>query len=441
MIHTIAIRREDKSPWERRAPLTPDQVAVLVSQHEADVVVQPSPQRAFHEDAYREAGARIDEDITGCRVVLGVKEIPTEKLRADTTYMLFAHVIKGQPYNMPNLSRMLELGVTLIDYEKVRDDTGHRLIHFGRFAGLAGTIDLLWTLGRRLAWEGIPNAFEPIQPAHRYATLAAAKEAVREAGARIRSDGLPAALRPLVFGITGRGNVSGGANEILDCLPIEHVAADALWSLEARPDDDLGHRVFGVVFGNKHVVEPREKDASFDKAEYRAHPERYRAAFHHHLPHLTALVNGIYWDERYPRLISTEDLRALYGTNAQPRLRAIADITADIEGAIEATVKPTDPENPVFVYDPVTRIVTDGWEGRGVVIGAVDFLPTELPVEASERFGDALLPFVPALISADLDAPFELLDLPPELMRAVIAHKGELTHDYAYISRYLAEIG
>ena len=65
---TIGIRREDKNEWERRAPLTPDQVRELVRSHGLTVHVQPSPHRAFPEAAYREAGAVIDDTLAGCSI-------------------------------------------------------------------------------------------------------------------------------------------------------------------------------------------------------------------------------------------------------------------------------------------------------------------------------------------------------------------------------------
>ena len=43
----IGIRREDKSDWERRVPITPAAALELRQQHGIQVVVQPSPQRAF----------------------------------------------------------------------------------------------------------------------------------------------------------------------------------------------------------------------------------------------------------------------------------------------------------------------------------------------------------------------------------------------------------
>jgi alpha-aminoadipic semialdehyde synthase len=49
-----------------------------------------------------------------------------------------------------------------------------------------------------------------------------------------------------------------------------------------------------------------------------------------------------------------------------------------------------------------------------------------------------LKPLIPHLASADLSQPFDRLALPPELKRAVIVYKGELTPDYAYLDRFLA---
>lgn len=152
MQHCIGVRREDKSDWERRTPITPAVAAPLREQHGIQVVVQPAPQRAFTAAEFEAAGAQVQEDLSGCPVVLGIKEIPKSAFLPGQAYVFFAHVIKGQPFNMPMLQRMLDLGCTLIDYEKVTDDAGRRLIFFGWHAGVAGMLETLWTLGQRLAW-------------------------------------------------------------------------------------------------------------------------------------------------------------------------------------------------------------------------------------------------------------------------------------------------
>ncbi len=113
MQRCIGVRREDKSQWERRTPITPTVARTLAEQHGIQVVVQPASQRAFSAAEFEAAGARVQEDLPGCPVVLGIKEIPKSDYLPDQAYVFFAHVIKGQPFNMPMLQRMLDLGYLL----------------------------------------------------------------------------------------------------------------------------------------------------------------------------------------------------------------------------------------------------------------------------------------------------------------------------------------
>lgn len=433
MHRTIGVRREDKSIWERRAPVTPVTAQRLREQHGIHVLVQPSPIRVFPEAEYQQHGATVQEDLSQCPVVFAVKEIPISFFRPGGAYMFFAHVIKGQPYNMPMLRRLMALGCTLIDYERVVDEQGRRLIFFGRHAGLAGAIETLHALGRRLAGEGIPNPFEEIGHAHQYHDLAEAKAAVTRVGDAIRRDGLPRAAVPLTIGVTGYGNVSRGAWEILDLLPVRVVDPSELPGITSDPAPDR-HAVIGTTFKEQHIVEPLEGE--FDCQRYYDCPDNFRPIFGRSLPHLAVIVNGIYWDERYPRLVTKKALAELW-ERGERRLKVIGDISCDIEGSIEITVKATEPGEPGFVYHPLTGEVADGYEGEGVAVMAVDILPSELPRDASEYFSGILEPFIPAIVAADFAAPFEELALPAPIKRAVIVHRGELTPDYAHLRRYL----
>ena len=65
---------------------------------------------------------------------------------------------------------------------------------------------------------------------------------------------------------------------------------------------------------------------------------RTASAVGRELGDLTLLVNGIYWDERYPRLLNQADCRALWTAGRTPRLRVVADISCDVDGALAATV-------------------------------------------------------------------------------------------------------
>jgi len=432
----VGIRREDKSIWERRVPITPEDARRLQAEEDLEIIVQPSKIRVFGDDEFLQAGADVQEDISAASVIVAVKEIPVDFFRAGKTYVFFAHVIKGQPYNMPMLKRMMDLGCNLIDYEKVADDKGGRLIFFGRHAGLAGMLDTLWAFGRRLAWEGSPNPFTKLQKAHQYKDLSEAVTTLEQVKEQVEAEGLPESITPLIVGIAGYGNVSRGVQEILAHLPLVEITPDEITAV-AEEKDGSRNVLYKVVFKEEHMVEPVSPDASFELQDYYQHPEKYRSRFESYLPTLTILVNAIYWDAKYPRLVTKDYVKRAYARGLSPKLKVIGDVTCDIEGAIEVTRKATEPSNPVFVYDPEKDEAIDGLEGRGPVIMAVDILPSELPRESSEDFSRILKAYVPAIANADFSVPFDQVNLPPEIKRAVILHQGRLTSEYRHLERFL----
>lgn len=433
----LGIRTEDKSQWERRVPLVPVDVKALQDAG-IDVAVQTSHHRAFSDDEFDKAGVAVQEDLNDCNIIVGIKEIPKAKLEAGKVYLFFPHVIKGQPANMPMLQRLMELKATLVDYERIVDEKNRRLIFFGRHAGLAGMINTLWSLGERLEVEGTPSTFSRLKQARTYADLSGAKEDLARIAARIEADGIPAAIHPLVVGFTGYGNVSQGAQEILDILPVELVLPAELKRIAQNPACDA-RRVYKVVFKEADLVEPITAGSKFDLQDYYLRGAgAYRGVFDRYADDLSVLVNCVYWDERYPGLLTLDRCRAMWAPSRSPKLKVIGDISCDVGGSIECTVKATEPGNPVYVYEPLTGAVRDGFEGDGPVMMAVDILPSEIPRESSVDFSRVLKPLLPQLAAADLSKPFAELALPPELMRAVIVYKGELTPEYAYLNSFLA---
>ena len=220
-----------------------------------------------------------------------------------------------------------------------------------------------------------------------------------------------------------------------DLLPVEEIPPSVLARLTADANPPR-NRLFKVVFHEEHLVVPREQGAAFDLQEYYQHPERFRSVFKDHLQHLSALINGIYWTEAYPRLVTRQWLRQA-SANGGPRLLVIGDISCDIGGAIEFTVKATPPDVPAFTYDPTRDAFSDGVEGPGVPVMAVDNLPCELPREASMAFSEALLPLVPAMARTDFTAPTAALDLPAPIRRALILHAGDFTPSYEFMRDFL----
>ena len=406
-------------------PLVPADVARLMRDDGVPILVQPSATRVFTDDEYRDAGAELAEDLSLCDVVLGIKELPLSSIQPSKTYMLFSHTIKGQPHNMPMLRSFLDHRCTLLDHELVTGEDGKRLIAFGRYAGVAGTIDALWILGRRFLEEGAHTPFLSLKPAHAYRDLEDARQAVRELGEEMRANGLPPCARPLVIGLTGRGNVASGAREILDLLPARELRPG---SLNAALDSAAleGRAAVIVHWQTPELVEPLDPAAPFSRESYRAHPQLYRSRFAPSLAHLTVLLHGIQWSVQAPRFVTREVLEEIWARESVPRLRVIADITCDVNGSLECTVRTTDPGNPAYVYDPRTGATHDGVAGRGPVVIPVDIFPAEFPKDASCHFSEALAPMIAGLSRMNPTLGPADPRLPAPLKRSAIAVHGRL---------------
>ena len=74
----------------------------------------------------------------------GVKKCPTDRLIPDKTYLFFSHIIKAQKENMSLLDAILEKRIRLVDYEKIENSEGLRLVAFGQYAGIAGNYNYMY---------------------------------------------------------------------------------------------------------------------------------------------------------------------------------------------------------------------------------------------------------------------------------------------------------
>ena len=437
MTKRIGIRRDDKNQWEARVPLTPKQVAYLKREHGIETWIQPSEIRTFPDDAYREAGAEVREDISDCPVTFGVKEMPASMFEASKCYVFFAHVIKGQPYNMDMLQHMMDTGGHLVDYERIVDEHNRRLIFFGRFAGMAGMMDSLWLMGQRLQAEGIENPLSAIKQTYAYDGWVEMQKALADVSEVINEQGLPEALTPMVCGIVGDGNVSRGAQEVLSCLPHINITPAELLKLEESGEYSKKH-IYQVVFQEEDWLAHKDDSVAFERQAYYGEPAAYKSTFNRYLPSLDMLINAIYWDPTGPRLIEREAFRKWW-LEAPRSLRVIGDLSCDIGGGVELTEKATQIDNPSFIYHPKSDSFEDGVYGEeaGPSILAVDNLPCEMPKDASEQFGEMLLPFVAGMVDADFSKDLEETGLPEPIQRALIVKGGELMPAYHYLREYL----
>nr|SVE70256.1 EOG090X0141 [Daphnia similis]SVE70880.1 EOG090X0141 [Daphnia similis]SVE71511.1 EOG090X0141 [Daphnia similis]SVE72144.1 EOG090X0141 [Daphnia similis] len=437
-------RREDQSVWERRAPLSPTNVRKLVRAG-VKVLVQPSNRRAYPMQAYANAGAIIQEDIGEAPVIVGVKQIPIDFLLPNKTYCFFSHTIKAQEANMPLLDAMLEKNIRLVDYEKMMDENGHRVVAFGKYAGVAGMINILHGLGLRLLALGHHTPFMHIGPAHNYRNSGMARQAVRDAGFEVAIGMLPKSIGPLTFVFTGTGNVSQGAQEIFQDLPHEYVPPDMLQKVA---DHGATNKIYACEVSRRdHLI--RIKGGPFDAKEYDEHPSRYISVFSKKIaPYASVIINGIYWAPNSPKLITIPDAKVLIrssqshlpwvqtslGSPPLPhRLLAICDISADPGGSIEFMNECTTIDNPFCLYDAEQHKDTKSFKGPGILVCSIDNMPTQLPREATDFFGDLLLPHIFDVLQSDATRPFEDHKFTNIIEGAVITSNGKLTKNFEYI--------
>ncbi|XP_021020193.1 alpha-aminoadipic semialdehyde synthase, mitochondrial isoform X2 [Mus caroli] len=390
----MALRREDVNAWERRAPLAPKHIKGITKLG-YKVLIQPSNRRAIHDKEYVRAGGILQEDITEACLILGVKRPPEEKLMSKKTYAFFSHTIKAQEANMNLLDEVLKQEIRLIDYEKMVDHRGSRIVAFGQWAGVAGMINILHGMGLRLLALGHHTPFM-------------------------------------------------GAQEVFNELPCEYVEPHEL--REVSKTGDL-RKVYGTVLSRHHHL-VRKTDGVYDPVEYEKYPERYTSRFNTDIaPYTTCLINGIYWEQNTPRLLTRQDAQSLLvpvkssvvpveGCPELPhKLVAICDISADTGGSIDFMTECTTIERPFCMYDADQQIIHDSVEGSGILMCSIDNLPAQLPIEATEYFGDMLYPYVEEMLLSDASQPLESQNFSPVVRDAVITSNGLLTDKYKYIQK------
>ena len=147
-------------------------------------------------------------------------------------------------------------------------------------------------------------------------------------------------------------------------------------------------------------------------------------------------MSCIIWSQEYPRTVTKKMMGSIYKKNKT--LQVIGDITCDPNGSIEFS-KETWIDNPVYIYNPNTGKIKDGFEGEGVAVMAVTNLPCEFSADASEQFSNDLFPFLKNIVSANYSHSLDRSKLSPEIQRAVIMWKGEFTEEYKYLQKFIGE--
>ena len=396
---TIGLIHEGKVPVDRRVALPPRVCAEVKKQFpHVQIMVQSSDVRCFADQDYRDAGIEVVEDISGCDVLIGIKEVPVDKLIADKTYFFFSHTTKKQPYNRKLLQTMIERRVTMIDYEQLTDENDRRIIAFGRFAGLVGAYNGLLTYGKKHGLYDLKKAHDCFDLKEMFGQC---KKAI---------------LPPIKIALTGGGRVAGGAIETLRAAGIRQVVCKNFISQEYNEP----------VFAQFKSIDYhyRLDGTPFNLSRFYENPEGHGSTFLEVAKRSNLLIAGAFWNPAAPALFTREEM-----LQEEFRIDTIADVTCDIEGSIPSTTRPSTIDDPVYDYDPRTGEATDAYSPDNLVsVMAVDNLPNELPRDASEAFGQMFINQVlPDLLSGD---PKD------KIKRATITQKGKLTEAFAYLQDF-----
>jgi len=358
----IGILREGKVPPDKRVPLTPAQCKKVEAIYpHVKIIVQPSPVRSFKDQEYIDAGISLSEDLSVCDIIMGVKEVNVEDLIPNKKFMFFSHTFKKQPYNRELLKAVLEKKIQLIDYEILKNTSNKRVIGFGRYAGIVGAYNGFLTFGQK----------------HGYYNLKRANQCVNrlEVEEELKKVELPANTKIV---LTGFGRVGHGAREILDLLPITEVS----------PEEFLNKKFDSPVYTQLELEDyyDPKNGGEFDKKEFYSTPENYKSSFGKYVSEADMYIPCHYWSDKADVIITNDDLK-----KENRRISVIADISCDIAGPIASTIRPSTIASPVYGYDPQTQSEVDFMNENAIAVMAVDNLPCELPLDASEDFGNELI--------------------------------------------------
>jgi len=394
----IAILRETKTPPDRRVPFTPNQCRMMLEQYPGlEICIQPDPHRCFSNSEYIACGIKLQEEISNCDLLVGVKEVKTSYLIPGKSYMFFSHTAKKQKHNLDLLRSIITNRIELIDYEYLTDENNTRIVAFGRWAGFVGAYNAMRAYGLRYGLYNLKPAWKCKDSSELLHQLSEVRKAEQK------------------IVLTGGGRVASGAMEILDSIGF----------IRLKPADFLnsGKGNIYTQLDPENYVKHKE-DASFNLNHFFRFPQEYENSFLPYTEVADLFIACHFWDPRSPVLMTQEDMK-----DPKFRIKLIADIYCDTDGPIPSTLRASTIENPFYGYDVQTGQESDPFELKNITVMSVDNLPGELPRDASNDFGNRLV--------SEVIPSFLGFKDPSVINRATIAKDGKLTDAFAYLKNFL----
>ena len=397
----IGIIKEFKSPPDKRVVFSPSKCIRAIEKFpQLEFLIQKSDIRSFSDKEYEDLGLSVVDDLSSADVLIGVKEVPIDKLIPNKPYFFFSHTIKKQHYNKKLLQAIIEKNIQLHDHETIVNSNDVRLIGFGYYAGVIGTYNGLRALGLKQGLFNLPKACD----------LKDREEFNRE----LKKVTLP----NIKIVLTGKGRVGSGAKEVLDFLNIKEISCEEYFN----------NSFDQPVYVNADVLDynTRKDNNQSSVDDFYKNPQEYSSTFMEFCKHGDMFIAGHYHNPKAPKLISKENI-----SSEDFNIKVIADISCDIDGPIVSTIRPSTIENPIYGYDPINYCEIDYTDKNAIVVMAVDNLPCELPRDASEAFADMFIEHVlPAFFNNDVDLVLE---------KSKITENRSLTPRFDYLQDFIID--
>ena len=397
----FGIIKEGKIPADKRVVFSPEALTKFKNSYsDAELFVETSDIRVFSDESYKEAGIEVVENISNCDVLFGVKEVPVDQLIPNKTYFFFSHTIKKQPYNKKLLQACIAKNITLIDHETLVDKNNIRLIGFGRYAGIVGAYNTLRAFGIKYELFTLAKAEK----------LGSKQDLIQ----RLKKPFMP----PIKIVLTGTGKVGMGAKELLDDVGYKKVDINSFLN---RDFDEPVYVQLDVEDYYKRIDgQPSSKE------DFIANPNEYVSDFEKFSQVADIVMAGHFYKDGSPKILTKEMLNAPLN-----QIKVIGDISCDILGPIDSTLRSSTIEDPFYGYYARENKEVPLDHPAAITIMAVDNLPCELPKDASEGFGEMFLEnVIPAFFNGDKD---EILK------RGTICKDGKLTERFSYLQDYIED--
>ena len=394
----IGIIKEYKNPPDKRVVFSPEKcVEIKKFFPQVEFLIESSNIRCFADSEYKLKGINVVSDLSSCDILIGVKEVPIDKLMHNKKYFFFSHTIKKQPYNKDLLKEILKRKIDLYDHETIVDKSDNRLIGFGYYAGVIGAYNGFRTYGLKKDLFNIPKAID-------------LKDRV-EFDKTLKNINLP----NIKILLSGKGRVGSGTKEVLDYLKIQQVS----------PKDFIDNNFNNPVYTNIDVLDYNYSNLIENSlSNFYNFPEKFESTFSKFSSVADIYFAGHYHNPKAPKLITLNDMK-----KNNFNIDVIADISCDIDGPIACTIRPSTINDPIYGFHKLNSIECDFLNPDAIAVMAVDNLPCELPRDSSEMFGKMFLKHViPSFFNDDKD------DI---LKNSQMTSNGQLTPRFKYLSDYV----